>query len=304
MITTGMKLMIGGVIVTAVAAWTYGFPRGGTLGTTGLIFAFGSFLLLAVVTIAIRDANVSSMDPTAATESAAARPAPESSPWPVVGAIGAAVLAVGLVTYPVVFVFGIVILLATMIEWMVEAWAERASADVEYNGEIRERVANPAEFPVLAALVLVVVVYSFSRIMLWLSESSGPVLFGSLAALVLGGGFLFAYQPRLDRRVVRSVGAMALVALVASGAAAAVAGQRRIPSEETTATLAEEGRCATPDETEADHNASQSVAAKANVTAQITLNADGTLTALPLGLRHAGPTDQLTIPRSTQTNVL
>ena len=87
-----MKLMLGGVVVTAVAAWTYGFPRGGTLGTTGLIFAFASFLLLAVVTIAIRDANVSSMDPTAATESAAARPAPEASPWPVVGAIGAVLL--------------------------------------------------------------------------------------------------------------------------------------------------------------------------------------------------------------------
>ncbi len=304
MITTGMKLMLGGVVVTGVAAWVYGFPRGGTLGTTGLISAFVAFLLLAGVTIATRDANVSSMDPTAATESPAARRAPQASPWPLVGALGAVLVVVGLVTYPVVFIFGVIALLATIVEWMIEAWSERASADDIYNDEIRERIANPAEFPVLAALVVIIIVYSFSRIMLFLSKSTGPVIFAALALLVLAGGFLFAYRPRIDSRVLRSVGAVALVALVAGGVAASIAGEREIHPEETTATLAAEGRCATPEETEADHNASQTVGAKANITAEIILNADGTLTAVPVAANASDNNDQLAISRSSETNVL
>ena len=300
MITTGMKLMLGGVVVTGVAAWVYGFPRGGTLGTTGLISAFVAFLLLAGVTIATRDANVSSMDPTAATESPAARRAPQASPWPLVGALGAVLVVVGLVTYPVVFIFGVIVLLATIVEWMIEAWSERASADDIYNDEIRERIANPAEFPVLAALVVIVIVYSFSRIMLFLSKSTGPVIFAALALLVLAGGFLFAYRPRIDSRVLRGVGAVALVALVAGGVAASIAGEREIHPEETTATLAAEGRCATPDETEADHNASQTVGAKANITAEVILNADGTLTAVPVAANASEPNDQLAISRSSR----
>jgi hypothetical protein len=303
-ITTGMRLMLGGVVVMFVGAWVYGMPRGGTLGTTGLIFAFSAFVLLAIVTIVTRDSNVSSLDPTATTEAAAARPAPQPSPWPLVGALGGALVVVGLATFPVVFVFGVVALLATTIEWMVEAWSERASADVAYNGEIRERIAHPAEFPVLAALVMIVVVYSFSRIMLFLSKEAGPVMFGAIAVLVLAGGFLFAYRPRIDNRVLATVGAAAMLLLVAGGVAAALAGEREIRHEETTATLAAEGRCATAEETEADHNASQTVAAKANVAAEITLNADGTLVAEPLGATADTPPDQLVVSRSTESNFL
>ena len=59
-------------------------------------------------------------------------------------------------------------LLAATAEWMVQAWSERASADQAYNTEVRERIALPLEFPILAAVGVGVIIYSFSRVMLGL----------------------------------------------------------------------------------------------------------------------------------------
>ena len=75
----------------------------------------------------------------------------------------------------------------------------------------------------------------------------------------------------------------------------------RLHPHETTGALADEGGCATPDETEADEHYSQVVAAKANLTAALTLNDDGTLvgqeprrhraTRTPSSSRRANPTN-------------
>jgi hypothetical protein len=66
--------------------------------------------------------------------------------------------------------------------------------------------------------------------------------------------------------------------------------------------LASDGACATPEETEADENASQRVAAKANLTAEVVLDEDGTLTAHNLDV--TGDQDTVVVTRSNPTNVL
>jgi hypothetical protein len=66
--------------------------------------------------------------------------------------------------------------------------------------------------------------------------------------------------------------------------------------------LADDGKCDDSGETEADENSSQSVAAKANVTAELTLHADGTLTAKTIGVSSELST--ITLTRATPTNVL
>ena len=73
-------------------------------------------------------------------------------------------------------------------------------------------------------------------------------------------------------------------------------------AHETTGDLAAEGECDTPDETEADDNASQNVAAKANLTAEIVLQSDGTLVARSEGVDEPLPT--LVVVRNNPTNVL
>ncbi len=301
MFTTGSKLFLGAGVLAAGGAVLYGVLEGGALGTTGLSFAAVVSFLLAGVSLYTRDANVSSMDVAALHVSPAAQPAPGSSWWPALGALGAALIVVGLVTYPVVFVLGVLLLIATIIEWMVEAWSERASADPDYNQAVRARLAHPLELPLLAAVGAAILIYSFSRIMLFLSKSGGPVVFGTIALLLLVGGFLLAFKPTVRTGAVIAVCAVASLGLVAGGIVAALDGEREIEEHETTGDLGEHNECDTPAETHADDNNSQTVAATANIAATLTLQSDGTLVARNEGL--PGTQDRVVTSRANVTNV-
>ena len=80
-----------------------------------------------------------------------------------------------------------------------------------------------------------------------------------------------------------------------------VDGERETHPHETTGAIAEDGDCGA-DETEADENASQKVAAKSNVAASITLTADERLTYDVPG--YDGGSATLNLPKSTANNVL
>ncbi len=301
MFPAGSRLLIAATVLTGLVATVYGVTNGGSLGTTGLISAAAGLAVLTAINLYTRDADVSAMDTAALTDSAAAHRAPWPSLWPAVGALGAVLVVVGLVTYPAVFVLGIVALLAATVEWTLEAWSERASGDETYNSEVRQRFAHPAEFPVLAALGFGVIVYSFSRIMLALSKEGGPAAFGMIAALVLGAGFLVAFRRNLDSKVVGGVAAVAVIALVAGGVAAALSGEREIHPHETIEDVAAAGECSL-EEIEADDNAPQTVSDKANLFAELTVTDDAELVATQLDV--PGETESLTFQRANPTNVL
>lgn len=303
MLTTGSKMLFGAAMAAAVGALLYGLIEGGALGTVGLTFASAALFGLGGVVLSTRDANVSAMDVEALDRTAAARTAPGSSMWPAVGALGAVVVAVGLVTDQFVFVIGLIVLMAATAEWMVQNWSERASADGGYNAGIRGRLAHPLEFPILAAVGVGVIVYSFSRIMLFLSKTGGPVAFGVIAALVLAVGFVFAMRPTLRSGAVGAVVVVAVAGLVTGGIAAAIGGERDMEVHETVGMLGEHEECTTAEETHADERASQTVAAKANVMGEITLHGDDTLTAAS-SQWAAAPTDSFVVTRNNPTNVL
>jgi hypothetical protein len=86
--------------------------------------------------------------------------------------------------------------------------------------------------------------------------------------------------------------------------AAGLDGEREIHELETTEGLTEEGEeiCLSPEEFEADEKASQSVAASANVAAEITLTESGTLEPKVVGPLESE--DALTLPRSNPNNVI
>ena len=301
MLTAGSKLLGGATVLAAVAALVYALIAGGALGTVGLSFAAISLGIVAGVNLYTRDADVSAMDEVAAANAPAGVPAPGASVWPVVAALGAALVAVGVASFPVVVVFGVIALFAATVEWMVQSWSDRASADTTYNADIRSRIAHPLEFPLLALVAAGIIVYSFSRIMLVLSKSGGPVAFGLIAALILAAGFVIALRPRLKTGAVAGVAVVAVLGLVAGGVAAALDGERKIHVYETTTDLAAEEECETTEETEADKNASQIVAAKANLAAEVTLREDGSLVARNLGI--AGDQSRVVVQRNNPTNV-
>jgi hypothetical protein len=301
MFTNGSKFLIGATVATVVAAVLYGVTQDGALGTIGLVSAAVALAFLAGVTIAIRDGNVSPRDEMALATCAAAQRAPGPSVWPLAGAVGATLIVVGIVVHEAFVILGIALVIATVAEWTVQSWSERATADDDVNDDIRERMANPLELPVLAAVGIGLMVFAFSRVMLALTKSGTVVAFSVAAALVLLVAGIIASRKNVSHGTVAGVCSVAVVALLAGGMVAGVQGSREIEEHETTADLAESGRCG-EEETEADEKASQTVSAKSNVAATLILREDGTMVATQQGID--GETSTLTLPRSNPNNVL
>jgi hypothetical protein len=302
MFTTGSKFLIGSTVLAIIAAVAYGVTQEGALGTIGLASVAVALAFLAGVNIYTRDANVFLDDPAAVETAAATKPAPRPSAWPLVFACGAVLLAVGLVTHQSLFVLGVLVVLASGAEWTTLAWSERASVDAAHNNEVRSRIANPLEFPLAGGIAILVIIFSFSRVMLWLSKTNTVIAFGMLGLVLLLFAFFFAYRPGVKSRAVISVVAIGAIGIVAGGAAAGSAGPRDVHEHETTSGLAAEGICEDPQETEADEKASQRVAATAAVAATITLHDDETLSVEVSGPMPQGAT-ALTLARSNPNNV-
>ena len=310
MFTTGSKLFLGATVLAVVAAAIFGMSVGGAdgwLGVIGLISAAVVFAFLFGINYYTRDGNVSAMDTAAVAEAAAAREPAERSMWPIIAAAGVTGIAIGAVSKPIVFKAGIIVFLAAAVEWMVHGWSERASADPGYNAGLRKRMLHPLEFPLLAAAGLAAVIYSFSRIMLWIDKSGGPVVFIVIGSLVLFGGFIIAAKPSLKKSVLAGVLTVGALGLVSTGAVMAIDGQRTIEAHPTTSTdnsaacsLAEEG---SGDQKEVDEKASQAVAAKANVAMTIVLKG-GKLIARQLGLPPIEDPSVVTVSRGNIVNII
>jgi len=303
MFTTGSKLFIGGSVVAVVAAIVFGVSYDGDPAWTaavGLIGGSIALLFLMGINLWVRDSNVGAMQSDAVTASPASQHQPANSMWPVVGAFGGAITVIGVVATPVVFMAGICIMLVALFEWLVQAWADRASADRRFNATVRGRLMHPLEFPILGAVGLTVVIYSFSRIMLWLSKESGPAVFVVVAALITFGGFVFASKPSVRTSVVAGICTVAALGLVSTGAVMAIDGERTL-HEYPTATN-EPAICLSPEATEADDDGSQTVGAKSNVAATIILNADNDLYAQSIGVGEY--TRQVTLARSNPSNIM
>ena len=306
MFTTGSKLFLGATGLSIAGAVVFAATTGGAegwLGAVGLTTLAVVFAFLAGINLYTRDANVPALEPGVEHTAAAAQRAPHGSLWPLVAALGAGGIVVGLVSRPVVFKVSVIVLLAALVEWLVQAWSERASASASYNASIRRRLLNPLEFPILGALVLGVVVYGFSRIMLTAPKSAGRIIFIVIGAVVLFAGFLLASKRGLAKTTVAGVATLGAVALLGVGVVSAVQGQRTIdPHPELTSAVCL-GTASAAQTAEIDHRASQAVAMKSSVAANIVLTKDNRLIAFVNGYPNV-EFHELTVPRSAEVNVL
>lgn len=324
MFTTGTKFLIGASVVALLATVVYGLGQDGVLGTVGLASATIGLILLTVLNAMLRDSNVFADDEAPVETTAAAQKAPGASIWPLGLAFGAVVIAVGLISYQPIVVVGLVAVVATGGEWAVQAWAERASGDPDYNAKVRNRMSNALEYPVGAAVGIGIIVYSFSRVMLWLSSKTNTtVAFATVAAVVLLVAFLVASRRKISTGALGGVMAVGAIAVVTAGAFAGLDGERDIPVFETTAIWQEEailhpveyaegaaeGKhpaeliCESPEEfPEADERASETVASKSG-TFTVLLTEDDTLAFDVPGPIEEGAVG-ITIQRSNPTNVI
>jgi hypothetical protein len=305
MFPSGSKLFLGLTGATAAAFVVYGFTQSwGLLSVVSLAFAAIALALLVGMSLFTRDGYVSPRDEAGVAAAPASRPAPRASVTPLIGAAGGVVLVIGLVTDRRWFVAGLGLLTIALGEWLVLAWSERATADPAYNAKIRGTLIYPLQLPLVGAVGLGILIYSFSRIMLKANTTVGPTLFIALAALITLFGFVFSAKRRPSRAVVAGICTVGALAVVAGGIWAGASGERPSLAAEGVIFRDKPGQPSVRSEcgvdvNEADKNASVAVSAKSGINAVIVLRGN-TLSATQSG----SPVDTVTIARGTTVNIM
>lgn len=249
MFTTGFKFFFGLFVALAGAALIYGYASGGnhvgplSLGWKGgvgdhigygiLTVLASAALTISLVLVAFRDADASEQAHLLDVDELPSGPAVKSSWWPTVSAFGAGAAVIGLVLHPAVFGFGLVIIALSLLEWTMDAWADRATGDTAANRALRNRIMTPIEIPVIGALAIGVVVVLSSRILLTVSKLNAVVVAGVIASLILFGATLYVARPGTGRRLVSGLGVVAALALLVGGILAAIRGEREFHPPES-----------------------------------------------------------------------
>lgn len=288
MFKVGSKLFLGLTGFAAVNLVAYIiFVERLAIGGVALSIVFGALVGLTAVVLLVNEGD----DEVQPRDTALVR----ASMWPFVTAVGLVLFVFGLVVAQVYFVLAIVVVLAALTEWMVQAWSESASDDAAHNESARRRLLHPIEFPVIATLGLGVVIFSFSRIMLAISKSAGAVAFIVAAALVLLAGSIFALRPSLKPALVGGICVIGAVGIVAGGVAGAGAGVRADLAEAAAEGHYTHRECGEKKSKYFDKKAMKTLSLRSNVAAVIELR-DGRLTANVDGF--SGPRQDVSVPRA------
>ena len=247
MLTTSFKLYFGMAVGALVAAITFGYTTGGnntgplSLGWKGSVGNVGGYTLLIGVAavcaflgllfISFRDA-----DPQAAAELLGVDQVPAQRPtqpsyWPLIAMFGVAAMLLGLVLSTALFVAGAILSGVVVAEWTMQAWADRATGDPVANRELRDRVMQPIELPVLAAIAIVAVPAGASRVLLSSSRIGAVWVAGSIAVVVLAVAVLVALRPRISKNIVAGIVLIGGLAFIAAGITAAAIGERTFHHE-------------------------------------------------------------------------
>ena len=217
-----------------------------------------------------------------------------ASMWPLVTVFGLVLFILGLVVAQVYFIFGIVVVLAALTEWLVQAWSESASDDAAHNDSARRRLLHPIEFPVIATLGLGVIIFAFSRIMLAISKSAGAVAFIVLSSLVLLAGAIVALRPTLKSALVSGICVAGAVGIVAGGIAGQGAGLRSDLAEAAAEGHFLHRECGEEKSKYFDKKAMKTISLRTNPVAIVELR-DGVLSAIMTGFNE--PQKIVSVPR-------
>ncbi len=306
MFTTGSKLFLGATALSIVAAVVYGASVGGAagmLGTIGLVTVSVVFAFLCGLNFFTHDGNLSATEPDVERNAAAAQAGVGRSMWPLAAALGAGGMVIGAVSKPVVFKVSVIVLLAAAVEWMVQGFSERVSADPKYNEGIRKRLLHPLEFPILATVGAAVFIYSFSRVMLSISKGSGRWVFIVIGAVITAAAFAFAAKRGMGKGTVAGIITVGALALAGVGIASAVSGQRPIEEHPVASPAVCLGTASEAEIEEFDAKGPERVAGKSNPLAHVYLTSDEQLYALNTGIGGV-QYHEIQVPRSDTVHLL
>lgn len=262
MFTPGFRLFSGFSFAAIIAAIAYGFFSGdksgidafgvvdrdlfkgiislGWNGSVGEHLGYVVFVMLAFATallgatmIAFRDADVESVAELGETGEIPSPQAPtEANYWPAAGALGVGVFIVGLGISKAIWILGLAILAVVAFEWMLSAWADRATGDPAANAKLRSELMGPIELPVIALAGVAIIAIAVSRVLLAVSATGAVIAAGVIATIIFGFATLFAARPNIAKPIIATVVALGAVAIIAGGIVSAAVGQRDFHHEE------------------------------------------------------------------------
>lgn len=226
MITTSGKLWFAVTAFALLAAEVYFLATGGEDGgALTLLFIAVAAAVMGGAAVAVRDG-----DATASGEGTREPVVVRSAlpaPWPVAVALGAGLTIVGYAAGGLLLYAGLGLLGIALVEWMVQSWAERSTADPAYNAALRNRIMFPLEVPALGLLGVGFVILTFSRVLLAAPDKNVSTIIAiTVAALITAGAFIIANRPRVSGGALAWVLAVAAVVLLGAGVVTGVAGER------------------------------------------------------------------------------
>jgi hypothetical protein len=249
MFTTGAKWFFGLTTFALAAAFVYGLGSGGGLlgvltlglkgaagelaGLTVLMSLAGASTLVGGAVLGFRDADAEAIMARLGTDEVPEVGPPVPTYWPAVGAFGFCLVVLGLVVGAGLVAVGMFVVSAALIEWMVQAWADRATGDPEANRQIRNRIMYPLEIPIAGAVAIGAIVFLVSRILLSLPKMGSNVVAIAAAVIILAVGFLVAARPRITRGLITGLLVAGALLVLVAGVVAAASGEREFePHEE------------------------------------------------------------------------
>ena len=228
MVNTGSRFWFGVTALGFLGAVVYFLASGGEkYGTVVLGFTAVAAAMLGVTSIVLRDGNVALSAADGPGQERALPIVPRfPSAWPAVAALGAGVTVVGLAAGGALLYVGMAILGVTLVEWMVQSWAESATTDPYVNRRLRNRVMFPVEIPVVALLGIAVAVLAFSRVLLAASQTGSTIIAVVVASVIFGVGILLNARPRVSSSLIAGLAVVGALGLLAGGIVSAVVGER------------------------------------------------------------------------------
>jgi hypothetical protein len=224
LITTGGKLWFAVTLYALAAAVVYYVATAGEHGGgVTLQFIAAGAAVMGFTTVAVRDGDDDAATDKEAVRVRSALPAP----WPALLAVGGGVTAVGYAAGGLVLYIGFGIIGVALLEWMVQGWAERSTADPAYNKALRDRIMFPVEIPAAGIIILGVVIIAMSRVLLALpNKNASTIVAICVGTVITATAFIVASRTRISTTAIAWVLAIAAVALLAGGITGGVVGER------------------------------------------------------------------------------
>ncbi len=217
-------------VYASIMSWR----TGDLLGVLIFVFLSLAAFTLAMVAQATKDSGVSA-------SSEQENPVGGATHWPLLTAVGVALMITGFVSDAVMAYLGILIVGIGLLELVVLSVTDRAGGSVSENKAARDKLLNPLEIPVFILGLAATATVLLSRVLLAVDQDVAVVIAIVVAGLLFGIGFLVYGTGNYSRHFIGALVAIAVVGILVAGLVSVAAGEREVEQDVGTGAIQEEG---------------------------------------------------------------